>query len=312
MKGTRGRETDHHEEFKITHFSRTDTVLTATFLSVHMPLSARVSRRVIQSRIHVLECRRVKPWWATSSSSSILRYQRPAARQSARWYAGFSQHIFAPLYRSIFWEEKYLRQEILNSRAGSHVTRNKTLPSWPIWCEHLGAGGYCRGKGAIFCVFMGIFVCVSRCLQSRCSARERLHDLFLFSGTTLTPRLACFPLIYPLPPPSARLPHLFSLTPRQLTPFLLCSLPSLDSSSRYRSAAFPPYACMLISHYLYCHATPWPEEGQSAPLNHRHPPPSLATLLTGTNSFLSDWRPHARLIFRSLFVMSGSSGAESH
>lgn len=65
----------------------------------------------------------------------------PAARQSARWYAGFSQHIFAPLYRSIFWEEKYWRQEILNSRAGSHVTRNKTLPSWLIWCEHLGAGG---------------------------------------------------------------------------------------------------------------------------------------------------------------------------
>lgn len=130
--------------------------------------------------------------WATSSSSSILRYQSPtckkkkraqpcwpAARQSARWYAGFSQHIFAPLYRSIFWEEKCLRQEILNSRAGSHVTRNKTLPSWLIWCEHLGAGGYCRCKGAIFCVFMGIFVCVSRCLQSRCSARERLHDLFL-------------------------------------------------------------------------------------------------------------------------------------
>lgn len=38
-----------------------------------------------------------------------------------------------------------------------------------------------------FCVFMGIFVCVSRCPQSRCSARERLHDLFLFSGTTQTP-----------------------------------------------------------------------------------------------------------------------------
>lgn len=95
-----------------------------------------------------------------------------------------------------------------------------------------------------FCVFMGISVCVSRCLQSRCSARGRLHDLFLFSGTTQTPRPACFPLIYPLPPPSSRLPHLLSLTPRQLTPFLLCSLPSLDSSSRYRSAAFPPCACV--------------------------------------------------------------------
>lgn len=45
MKGTRGGETDDHEEFKISHFSRTDTALTATFLSCsHATLRSRVTQ----------------------------------------------------------------------------------------------------------------------------------------------------------------------------------------------------------------------------------------------------------------------------
>lgn len=88
----------------------------------------------------------------------------------------------------------------------------------------------------------GIFVCVSRC-----GAWERLHDLFLFSSTTPppTPRLACFPLIYPLP--SSRLPRLFSLTPRQLTAFLPRSLPSLDSSTLRRLSTLRVYAHKPLS-----------------------------------------------------------------
>lgn len=127
------------KNLKPSHFSRSDTVLTATFLSVHMPLSARVSRsdsepcsRVgeSQGRTERGDASPVNPACCQEDAvreellprpPQSCRYRSPrggggmaqpcwpAARQSARRYAGFSRHIFAPLYRSIFWEEKILK-----------------------------------------------------------------------------------------------------------------------------------------------------------------------------------------------------------
>lgn len=139
-------------------FSRAYTVLTSTFLFLFAPLfprthhavwfnalfmcsnvtgSNRERRRLTGKSCHCQEKPSqmsyllVRPLQSCTTKAHVKVRKKiitsqpcwPAARQSAPWYAGLSQHIFAPLYRSIFWKEKYLRGEILNSRTGGHVRK---------------------------------------------------------------------------------------------------------------------------------------------------------------------------------------------
>lgn len=110
MKGTRGGETDDHEEFKISHFSRTDIVLTATFLFCsHATLRSRVTQsdskpyscvRVSQgqtergdaSPVNPARCQEdairdellPRPGRVSEPSSSILRYQSPRKKKNVK------------------------------------------------------------------------------------------------------------------------------------------------------------------------------------------------------------------------------------
>lgn len=141
---------------------------------------------------------------------------------------------------------------------------------------------------------MRIFLCVSTCLQCRWRKAKTSWFIPLYRYNTDAPpdRLFLNPSSSFLSPASSIQPH-SSLIPS----FLLCSLPSLDSSSHYRSAAFSPSACMLTSHHLDCHTCSAPPRysvtwgGAVRTSSSPSPNSGLRGSPTQGQSFLSDWRP---------------------
>lgn len=113
----------------------------------------------------------------------------------------------------------------------------------------------------------------------------------------------------------------------EYTLFLLLSLTCLISSATLLadfllSSLLYTFAWLIIALLHVCsqaiisiatlavhlHATPWREEGQCSPLNHRHLTLSSVTHLTGANHFSANGDLHVGLIFKSLFIIWDSSG----
>lgn len=159
---------------------------------------------------------------------------------------------------------------------------------WESLCAFRGACGHVVVRGEDFMIYSSLAV------QHGHPVRPASPSFILF----LLPPLACL-----IRSASA---------PRQLAPLFFALYLLL---THRRVAAPPPLrpmcVCVLMRHYLLPH---FQRSSTLLPYLKRSRAHLLITVASPNRgkSPLSDWRPHAGLIFRSLIITSDSSGEDSH